>query len=83
VARKSWEHNDELTEFTFHLRDDVTFSDGSPFTAEVVKANFDQYVHGDPGLGIDEIVDPGTHFLERDTGRDTPSLQPAALRRTT
>ena len=30
---------------------------------------------------IDEIVDPGTHFLERDTGRDTPSLQPAALRK--
>ncbi|MBB5159407.1 aldo/keto reductase [Saccharopolyspora phatthalungensis] len=30
---------------------------------------------------IDEIVDPGTHFVERDTGRDTPSLQPAALRR--
>lgn len=30
---------------------------------------------------IDEIVDPGTQFLERDTGRDTPSLQPAALRR--
>ncbi|MFF0341761.1 aldo/keto reductase [Kribbella sp. NPDC004875] len=32
---------------------------------------------------IDEIVDPGTQFLERDTGRDTPSLQPAALRRAT
>ncbi|MDQ7905124.1 aldo/keto reductase [Phytohabitans sp. ZYX-F-186] len=30
---------------------------------------------------IDEIVAPGTHFLERDTGRDTPSLQPPALRR--
>lgn len=30
---------------------------------------------------IDEIVAPGTHFLERDTGRDTPSLQPDALRR--
>jgi aryl-alcohol dehydrogenase-like predicted oxidoreductase len=30
---------------------------------------------------IDEIVDPGTQFLERDTGRDTPALQPAALRR--
>lgn len=30
---------------------------------------------------VDEIVDPGTQFLERDTGRDTPSLQPAALRR--
>jgi peptide/nickel transport system substrate-binding protein len=41
-----------LTEFTFHLRHDVTFSDGSRFDAEVVKANFDQYVHGDPKLGI-------------------------------
>jgi aryl-alcohol dehydrogenase-like predicted oxidoreductase len=30
---------------------------------------------------IDDIVAPGTHFLERDTGRDTPSLQPDALRR--
>jgi aryl-alcohol dehydrogenase-like predicted oxidoreductase len=30
---------------------------------------------------IDEIVDPGTQFTERDTGQDTPSLQPAALRR--
>ncbi|KAA0081791.1 aldo/keto reductase [Mycolicibacterium sp. P9-64] len=30
---------------------------------------------------IDEIVDPGTQFHDRDTGRDTPSLQPAALRR--
>jgi aryl-alcohol dehydrogenase-like predicted oxidoreductase len=30
---------------------------------------------------IDQIVDPGTQFLERDTGRDTPALQPAALRR--
>lgn len=30
---------------------------------------------------IDEIVAPGTHFHERDTGVDTASLQPAALRR--
>ncbi|MFF0146040.1 aryl-alcohol dehydrogenase-like predicted oxidoreductase [Amycolatopsis sulphurea] len=29
---------------------------------------------------IDEIVDPGTQFLERDTGQDTPALQPAARR---
>lgn len=49
---QSWEYNEDLTEFTFHLRRDVTFSDGSPFNAEAVKANFDQYVHGDPNLGI-------------------------------
>ena len=49
---ESWEVNDELTEFTFVLREDVTFSDGTPFNAEVVKANFDQYVFGDTDLGI-------------------------------
>lgn len=49
---ESWEYNKDLTEFTFHLRKDVTFSDGSPFDSEVVKANFDQYVHGDEKLGI-------------------------------
>jgi peptide/nickel transport system substrate-binding protein len=48
----SWSHNDALTEFTFHLRHDVTFSDGSPFNAEVVKANLDQYYFGDKALEI-------------------------------
>lgn len=38
---KSYEANDNLTEFTFMLRDDVTFSDGSKLTPETVKANFD------------------------------------------
>ncbi len=49
---ESWEVNANLTEFTFHLRHDVTFSDGSPFNAAAVKANFDQYVRGDKALGI-------------------------------
>jgi len=49
---ESWEINDDLTEFTFHLRDDVTFSDGTPFDAEVVRANYEQYVKGDESLGI-------------------------------
>ncbi|MGQ7312815.1 ABC transporter substrate-binding protein [Microbacterium arabinogalactanolyticum] len=38
---KSFEANDNLTEFTFTLRDDVTFSDDSKLTPETVKANFD------------------------------------------
>lgn len=49
---ESWEYNDELTEFSFTLREDVTFSDGTAFDAEIVKANFDQYVFGDEALGI-------------------------------
>ncbi|MDQ0374791.1 ABC transporter substrate-binding protein [Cellulomonas humilata] len=41
---ESWEVSDDLTHFTFHLRDDVTFSDGTPLTATTVKANFDALV---------------------------------------
>ncbi|KUO10395.1 ABC transporter substrate-binding protein [Streptomyces sp. DSM 15324] len=38
---KSWDINADATEFTFHLRSGVTFSDGSPLTAQAVKDNFD------------------------------------------
>ncbi|MEU5704158.1 ABC transporter substrate-binding protein [Streptomyces aurantiacus] len=38
---KSWDINADATTFTFHLRSGVTFSDGSPLTAQVVKDNFD------------------------------------------
>ncbi len=37
----SWEINEDATEYTFSLRDDVTFSDGTRLDAGVVKANFD------------------------------------------
>jgi len=35
-----WTVNTDATKFTFFLRKGVTFSDGSPLTASVVKANF-------------------------------------------
>ncbi|WP_134322578.1 ABC transporter substrate-binding protein [Cumulibacter soli] len=38
---ESWDINDDATEFTFHLHDGATFSDGEPVDAESVKANFD------------------------------------------
>ncbi len=47
-----WEVNDEATEYTFTLRDDVTFSDGTPLTAEVVALNFDHFGLGDETLGL-------------------------------
>jgi len=37
----AYEFNDDATEVTFTLREGVTFHDGSPFNAEVVKANLD------------------------------------------
>jgi peptide/nickel transport system substrate-binding protein len=65
---ESWTYNTALTEFTFHLRKDVTFSDGTPFDSAAVKANFDQYVHGDPKLEINPngaVLLPG--YLETAT----------------
>ncbi|WP_262286333.1 ABC transporter substrate-binding protein [Micromonospora sp. MA102] len=41
---KSWRVSPDGTKYTFHLRDNVTFSDGSKLTAGTVKANFDGIV---------------------------------------
>lgn len=38
---ESYEINEDATEYTFKLREDVTFSDGTALTAETVKQNFD------------------------------------------
>jgi peptide/nickel transport system substrate-binding protein len=41
---ESYTANDDATAFTFVLRDDVTFSDGTPLTANDVKATFDDII---------------------------------------
>lgn len=65
-----FEVNEDATEYTFKLRDDVTFTDGSKLDAETVKTNFDRLAE----LGADawasqahiagyettEVVDPLT-----------------------
>ena len=38
---KSWEISDDALTYTFHLRDNVTFSNGERFDAKAVKAAFD------------------------------------------
>lgn len=35
-----WEISEDQLEYTFHLREDVTFTDGTPFNADAVVANF-------------------------------------------
>ncbi|MEV1176474.1 TIGR04028 family ABC transporter substrate-binding protein [Nonomuraea sp. NPDC049784] len=75
IATK-WEINKDATEYTFHLRDGVTFSDGSPLDASAVAADFDVYGLGDEKLKLpvaefvnnyerSEVIDPLTvrfHF---------------------
>ncbi|WP_299093803.1 nickel ABC transporter substrate-binding protein [uncultured Metabacillus sp.] len=38
---ESWDISEDGKEYTFHLRQDVKFSDGTSFNAEIVKKNFD------------------------------------------
>ena len=41
-----WEHNEDSTVWTFHLREGVNFSNGVPFNADAVLANFDRMKKG-------------------------------------
>ena len=57
---KSWEISADERTYTFHLRDDVTFTDGEKFNAAAVKANFDHITaketasaHAASMLGVD------------------------------
>lgn len=47
-----WDINADATEYVFTLRDDVTFSDGTPLDAETVALNFDHFGGGDEALGL-------------------------------
>ncbi|WP_246169875.1 nickel ABC transporter substrate-binding protein [Alkalibaculum sporogenes] len=41
---ESWKISDDGLEYTFHLREDVQFTDGEPFNAEAVKLNMDAII---------------------------------------
>lgn len=55
---KSWTVNANATEYTFELREGVTFSDGTPLDAAAVARNFDVY-----GLGDRELKYPVSEVI--------------------
>lgn len=61
---ESWESNDTCTEWTFHLLKGVSFSDGEPFNADAVVANYDRYTHGTDGLDMSAYY-PGLQSVEK------------------
>lgn len=54
---KTFSRNQNATRYTFTIRDGVSFSDHTPLTAEVVKANFDQLGKGDPAKKMPAFAD--------------------------
>jgi len=66
-----WEVNSDATEYTFNLRDDVTFSDGTALDAAVVAKNIDTYGLGktDLNLTVSEAINnyAGSTVVDDDT----------------
>jgi peptide/nickel transport system substrate-binding protein len=58
-----WSYNEDNTVLTLTIRDDVTFSDGSQLTAEVVKQNLERFQSG---------TSPDAGYLAGITSIDTP-----------
>jgi peptide/nickel transport system substrate-binding protein len=72
----SWEISPDGLTYTFKLRDGVKFHDGTPFTAEAVKINFDRVI--DPATkakGARSAIGPyrSTEVVDRSTAKVTLS----------
>ncbi|MFC5337432.1 TIGR04028 family ABC transporter substrate-binding protein [Leucobacter denitrificans] len=63
IATELPEVNDDATEYTFKLREGVTYSDGTPLDAENVVKNFDLYGLGDEdrALTVSEAINNYDH----------------------
>lgn len=60
---QSWTVNDSNTEYTFKIRDGVTFSDGTPLDAAAVAKNFDTFGLGNKALKqpVSEVINNYDH----------------------
>lgn len=54
----SWEASEDGLEWTFHLREGVTFTDGTPFNADAVVFNFERWwdTENPYNLGADQFI---------------------------
>lgn len=75
IATALPEVNDDATEYTFDIRTDVTYSDGTPLTAENVVANIELFGTGDTdrALIVSEAINDFTagEVVDEDTVRFT------------
>src|SRR5690606_19275772 len=69
---ESWEPDESGTVWTFHLRDNVTFHDGTEFNAEAVCFNFDRWHNLPPGLAQDPDMSYYWQALSGGFAENTP-----------
>ncbi len=82
MLAESWEHNETADEWTFHLREDVVFHDGTPMTAEDVVFTYKRLLDpetGSPGRALLSSLNPnGIEAIDDYTVRftlDTPVIE--------
>ncbi|MDE0643635.1 MAG: ABC transporter substrate-binding protein [bacterium] len=61
---ETWEHSDDGLTWTFHLRTDVTWHDGEPFTAQDVDFTFNRIIYNDDIPAGERSVFTFRHFDE-------------------
>lgn len=75
-----WKSNSDATEWTFTLRQDVKFHDGTPMTAKDVKASLDRNIkigmvaYDFIGVESIEVVDDNTVRFKTSAPRDVPLI---------
>lgn len=62
-----WQYDDSRTVLTLDLRDDVTFSDGTPFNAEAVKTNLDHFKGANGRQAVQLTQYQSTRVVDDDT----------------
>ena len=76
---EDWEISEDQLTWTFHLREDVSFHDGSPFTAADVVYSYERIMNEDLGpswrfAAIDAVTAPDDTTVEIVLSQPTPNL---------
>ena len=74
---ESWEHSEDGLTWTFHLRKDVRWHDGEPFTAHDVDFTFNRIIYN---YDIPASSRPGFHFRVQDAASGAWQESPMTVR---
>jgi peptide/nickel transport system substrate-binding protein len=86
LIAERWEANDDQSVWTFHLREGVTFQDGSPCDAETVRASYERLLTLDKGAvnviarfapDPKQITAPDARTVVFDLGKPQPLFETA------
>src|SRR5829696_2368672 len=86
LIAERWEANDDQSVWTFHLREGVTFQDGSPCDAEAVRASYERLLTLDKGAvnvvarfvpDPKQITAPDARTVVFDLGKPQPLFETA------